>query len=113
MADGAYRRRVTSEEAREGYVFVLKNRLAFFPTVGTPFTLVSGGASCRARVEARDCTCRGPARPHEHTFIRWPGLEAGQRVAIARDADKPGRYHLSVESAEPGRRGGGGGARRR
>jgi len=77
-----YERRISSEEAREGYILVLKNRLALFPAVGEDFVLVVGGATLRARVEARPCECRGPAEPHEHYFIRHPGLVRGQRVVL-------------------------------
>jgi hypothetical protein len=97
MAQRAYRRRVSADEAHEGYVLVLKNRLTFFPPVGQPFTLASGGASCRARVETVDCTCRGPDRPHQHYRIRWPGLRAGQRIAIERAHDAAARYELTLE----------------
>jgi hypothetical protein len=82
-----YERRISSEEAREGYILVLKNRLALFPAVGKDFVLVVGGAALRARVEARHCECRGPAEPHEHYFIRRPGLIRGQRVVLQPVAD--------------------------
>lgn len=85
----AYARRVSAEEAREGYVMVLKNRLGFFPPVGEPFELDDGRMVRQARVEAEPCICRGPEMPHEHYFIRRPGLVKGQRV-IFRRADRGG-----------------------
>lgn len=75
-----YERRISSEEAAEGYVMVLKDRLNYFPPVGDSFAL--NGAP--ARVEARHCECRGPEKPHEHYFIRRAGLAKGQRVSITR-----------------------------
>lgn len=77
-----YERRISSEEAREGYILVLKSRLGFFPAVGTPFEMTCGGRSRRVKVEARACTCRGPHKPHEHYFIRWPGLQKGERIKV-------------------------------
>ncbi len=86
MAHRSYRRRISSEEAREGYLLILKRDLGLFPRPGDPFTLATGGASCRARIEAEPCTCRGPELPHEHYRIRWPGLRAGQHIEIEEDA---------------------------
>ncbi len=97
MRQGSYRRRVSTDEAREGYVLVLKNRLGIFPPIGEPFTLALGGASCRARVESVSCTCRGPERPHEHYLIRWPGLRAGQEITIERAPDEPTRYVIALD----------------
>jgi hypothetical protein len=77
-----YERRISSEEAREGYILILRNRLALFPPPGEDFVLVADGAAFRTRVEASPCECRGPAEPHEHYFIRRPGLVRGQRIVI-------------------------------
>jgi nucleoside 2-deoxyribosyltransferase len=99
----AYARRVSAEEAREGYVLVLKDRLSFFPPLGRPFAVSHGGTVRRAKVEARPCTCRGPERPHEHYFIRWPGLEKGCRVAIRLACGPGAEYKLDVQSP-PSRR---------
>jgi hypothetical protein len=96
MRQAGYRRRVSAEEAREGYVLVLKNRLGFFPPIGEPFTLALGGSSCRARVEAIACTCRGPELPHEHYHIRWPGLRAGQQIEILPVPGKTPRYEITI-----------------
>ena len=91
-----YSRRVSSEEAREGYVLVLKNRLSFFGGVGPSVTLVQGGAAVVAKVEGYDCACVGPETPHQHYFIRCAGLKAGDRVEIERVAGESGRYTLRV-----------------
>ncbi len=85
-----YERKLSSEEAGEGYIMVLKDRLAFFPAIGETFQL--GGVS--AKVEARHCECRGPEKPHEHYFIRRAGLNKGQKVRIARNGSN---YTLAVE----------------
>jgi hypothetical protein len=88
-----YERKISSEEAREGYILVEKARLNLFPAIGEPFDLVDeAGRRSRARVEARDCECRGPEKPHEHYFIRRDGLEPGSRWRIAKDGDA---YRLS------------------
>lgn len=79
-----YQRKVSSEEAAEGYIFILQNRLSFFPPVGEEFELRDGNGTSRACVEARACECRGPEKPHQHFFIRRSGLEKGQVVTIER-----------------------------
>ena len=95
-APKTYSRKLSSEEAREGYILVLKNKLSFFGGVGASFALVQGGAPRAARVEAYDCACVGPDKPHQHYFIRCAGLKAGDRVEIERVAGESGRYTLRV-----------------
>jgi hypothetical protein len=95
MAD-VYERRISAEEAREGYLFVEKARLSFFPPRGQPFSLSRDGAAGSAAVESYACSCRGPEKPHEHYLIRLDGLVQGQRVRVSRLA--PGRYGIVVLS---------------
>jgi len=92
----AYARKISSEEAREGYVMILKNRLAFFPPVGKTFHLIHDNVRSRARVESYRCTCRGPDLPHEHYFIRWKGLKARDRIDIREDPSKQSRYIIQI-----------------
>lgn len=87
MAADAYERRVSAEEAREGYLLVLKDRLRFFPPVGEPFVLATPAGPLEARVEAEPCTCRGPELPHEHWRIRLAGLARGARVRVTREGE--------------------------
>lgn len=84
MPHGTYDRKISSEEAREGYVLVDKSRLSFFPRVGQQFQLKFGATQRAAAVEARACACRGPEKPHEHYFIRVEGLPKGSRWSISR-----------------------------
>ena len=76
----SYRRRISSDEERGGYVLVEKRALGMFPPVGEEFEL--GGRP--ARVRSYDCTCRGADKPHEHYVIDRGGLRRGQEVAITR-----------------------------
>jgi hypothetical protein len=91
-----YVRKISSEEAREGYFMILKNRLAFFPPVGKAFQLIHDNVRNRARVESYRCTCRGPELPHEHYFIRWKGLKARDRIEIREDLSRQGRYIVQI-----------------
>lgn len=78
-----YRRKISSEEAQEGYIMVLKNWLDFFPGIGVDFDLEENGAVRKARVESYHCECRGLELPHEHYFIRAGGLKQGEQIEIA------------------------------
>jgi len=91
-----YSRRVSSEEAREGYLLVLKNKLHFFPPLATDFHIVQDDVISKAKVESYRCTCRGPDLPHEHYFIRWKGLGANDKVQIRKDPDKQGTYIIHI-----------------
>jgi hypothetical protein len=48
-------------------------------------------------VESYPCTCRGPDRLHEHYFIQWEGLEAGNKVKIIKDPEEEGKYNLQID----------------
>jgi hypothetical protein len=90
-----YSRKVSSEEAREGYLMVTKDRLAYFPPLGAPFVILMDGTALSAKVESYPCTCRGPEKPHEHYFLRVPGLTQGQRVTIAAEPGDVRRFVFS------------------
>jgi len=93
---GAYSRKVSSEEAREGYLLVLKNKLHLFPPLEKRFDLLQNDVLGRAKVESYRCTCSGPELPHEHYFIRWKGLRPKDRVEIREDPERQGRYVVRI-----------------
>lgn len=92
----SYSRRISSLEAKKGYVFVLKDKLSFFPHIGKEFNLHSDKVDKTARVESYHCTCRGPQLPHDHYFIRWDGLKFGDKLSFEKDEKNPEKYHISV-----------------
>ena len=91
-----YFRRLSGEEVKKGYVFVLKDKLSFFPAVGKPFELHSNKTQKKASVESYHCTCRGPQLPHDHYFIRWEGLRFGDKISIEKDKKAENTYQLSI-----------------
>ena len=91
-----YTRKISSEEASEGYILVLKNKLHFFLPIGCQFTIRRGNQEKKEKVESYPCTCQGPDLPHEHYFIRWKGLKAKEKVEIEKDLKNEGRYILHV-----------------
>ena len=89
-----YLRKISSKEADENFIFILKNKLSFFPELGTTFELTNKELSKEVKVDSYPCTCRGPEKPHEHYFIRWEGLEAGDEVEITKSFDN--KYNLKI-----------------
>ncbi|EKQ54577.1 MAG: hypothetical protein B655_0689 [Methanobacterium sp. Maddingley MBC34] len=91
-----YSRKISSKEANNNFIFILKNNLYFFPPLGEVFVLKRDNFSCEVQVESYPCTCRGPNLPHEHYFIKWEGLETGDKLEIKRTAYKNNEYHLKI-----------------
>lgn len=89
-----YSRKISTEEAREGYIMILKNRLSLFPSRGKPFDVKEGNVVKKARVESYSCTCQGPDLPHDHYFIRWEGLKKGMNVTLSKGETEQ-EYHIT------------------
>lgn len=96
MNSRVYSRKISTKESEEDFIFILKNKLSFFPEYGEKFKLSDGDLSKQIKVESYPCTCRGPENPHEHYFIRWEGLEAGDKVEITKDNENPTKYNLKI-----------------
>lgn len=97
MAKTVYSRKISSKEADEGFIFILKGKLSFFPKLGNAFKLERSNLSKEVMVESYPCTCRGSDRPHEHYFIRWKGLNAGDKIEIMEDSENEGKYNLMIK----------------
>ena len=93
--DKRFARKISSEELKKGYIFVLKDQISFFPPMGKSFTLCKGEQVRKVFLESYRCTCRGPQLEHEHYFIRWDGLRFGEKITITRDEKNAERYNLS------------------
>ena len=92
-----YERNISSDEASQKYFLVLKNKLSFFPAAGVPFVVRIGDKEKKAFVESYRCECRGPEEPHEHFFVRCPGLVKGDRVVVRKNAKGEKRYSIRIE----------------
>jgi len=95
--ENIYERKISSEEAAQRYFLVLKNKLLFFPSIGTPFSVKVGVKEKKAVVESYHCECRGPEEPHEHFFVRWDGLAKGDRIIIQKNAKEKNLYSIRIE----------------
>lgn len=90
MADN-YRRKISGEEARERYIMIMKNALDLFPKIGKPFRLKINDHEIETRVDAVECWCMGPKKPHSHYRIDakkfWDvfPLHFGKTVTITKE----------------------------
>lgn len=96
MPKNSYSRKISGKEADNNFIFILKNNLSFFPPLGDNFVIKGNDVSCEVQVESYPCTCRGPDLPHEHYFIKWEGLEAGNKLEITKDSSKNNEYYLKI-----------------
>lgn len=90
-----FSRKISSEEAKKGYIFILKDQLSYFPPRGKPFTLCVGEQEKKVFVESYRCTCRGPELPHDHYFIRWDGVRFGEKITVVKDEKLADTYTLT------------------
>jgi hypothetical protein len=95
--NSSYERKISSEEAREGYFLVLKNRLSFFPKIGSSFSVKSGTEKKKTKVESYHCECQGPQLPHEHYYICWAGLVQGNHLTVKKILDHENLYSISIK----------------
>ncbi len=91
-----YSRKISSKEADNNYIFILKEKLSFFPELGDTFELEDANLNKNVKVEHYQCTCRGPDRPHQHYFIRWEGLELGDKIEIIKSSENENKYNLKI-----------------
>ncbi|MBN1352849.1 hypothetical protein JXJ21_25900 [candidate division KSB1 bacterium] len=70
-----YQRKVSAEEVQEGYIFILKDFIKFFPKPNVPFKLKVDGDEYDTHVEIVDCWCMGPNKPHVHYRISIRSLQ--------------------------------------
>jgi hypothetical protein len=91
-----YERKISSEEAKQGYFFVLKNKLSFFPHIGSPFAVKFGTKKKKAVVESYHCECQGPEEPHEHYFVKWSGLAKGDHIVVKKHSGKQNLYSINI-----------------
>lgn len=90
----SYSRKISANEAEKGYIFILKNKLHFFPS-NSNFELSDGQITKQVIIKSYSCTCRGPDLPHEHYYIPWYGLEAGDIIEIKRTDFGQDKYCLN------------------
>ena len=91
-----YERKISSEEAEQEYFLVLKNRLSFFPEVGSSFSIQDENKTKRVKVESYICHCQGVELPHEHYFVKWKGLAKGDIFRVQKISDAKNIFSVTV-----------------
>ncbi|MFQ5864990.1 MAG: hypothetical protein ACE5IW_07165 [bacterium] len=64
-----FKRKLSAEEAGQKYIMIQKRDLDFFPKVGKQFKLKVSNKEFDTYVEAVECWCQGPKKPHSHYRI--------------------------------------------
>ncbi len=77
-----YRRKISSEEANEGYILIEKSELRMFPEIDRKFYLIEGKKETPAKVRAVSCICMGPEKPHQHYHLSYEPLTKGEIIVI-------------------------------
>ena len=77
-------RKITADEAMDGYLLIEKAWLKKLPAPGTPFQLKLGNSHLKVQIASMPCTCRGPDKPHEHYKLNLPlvTLVAGTEATL-------------------------------
>ena len=103
MKGNTYIRKISAEEAREGFVFITKDALTFFPPVGEELALAGPEGVANARLVAAPCECVGPPHEHYHLVGRLPvDLVKGGVVRIQRTSAALYECTLAQPSAAKG-----------
>jgi len=83
-----YERKVTSEEENGNFLFILKDKLIFFPSQGKEFLLERGGKKFRAMIKAIPCSCVGTPHLHYHLISEAvQGLKRGTSIVIKKKGE--------------------------
>lgn len=65
-AKEVFKRKLSAEEAGNKFIVIQRRELDFFPKVGKPFKLKVGKKEFETFVQAVECWCQGPQKPHSH-----------------------------------------------
>ena len=91
-----YRRKLSPDEIRSGYILITKSALRMFPNVGEPFKLYVKSKKFDVSIHGVRCTCMGPDKPHEHYRIDASKfkdrLPSKMRTEIAIEKNLGGTY---------------------
>jgi len=96
-----YIRKLPPSSAQEKFIFITKDALKLFPTVGTSFNFRVGEKQFKAYIEGKSCLCMGPDKPHEHYYLEGGGLKEtlpwGKISEVTITRKSKGNYSLSCK----------------
>ncbi len=90
-----YQRRITKEEAEEGYIFITQDALKMFPEVDRKFYLVENKKETPVKVRSVSCICMGPEQPHKHYHLGYSPLTKDEVITIRSGAKS--KYSIKRE----------------
>jgi len=70
-----YQRKMPPTSAQERFIFITKDALKLFPTVGKSFNLQVSDREFKAYIQGKSCVCMGPEKPHKHYYLEGRGLK--------------------------------------
>lgn len=95
----SYKRKVSAEEAKGKFVFILKNALKKFPQANKSFTVQVGDKKYSTIIKPVHCTCVGTPHEHYHMLVanipELSDLKKGDFIAVKKLSDDV--YSVSVK----------------
>lgn len=95
----SYERKLSTEEARGKFIFILKNALKKFPQINKSFTVQIGDKKYSAMIKPVPCTCIGTPHEHYHMLVaniaEFSNLKKGDMVTVKKLSENV--YSLSVK----------------
>jgi hypothetical protein len=64
-----YVRKLSGDEANQGYIMVMKESLKLFPKPKINFKMKVNDSLFDSQIKVVDCWCQGPKKPHVHYRI--------------------------------------------
>lgn len=65
----SYERKISAEEAKGKFIFILKSALKKFPQTNKLFTVQVGNKKYSTRIKSVHCTCIGTSHEHYHMLV--------------------------------------------
>jgi flagellar motor switch protein FliM len=95
----SYERKISTEEAKGKFVFILKNALKKFSQTNKSFTMQVDNKKYSTRIESVSCTCIGTLHEHYHMLVanipELSNLKKGDIVTIKKLSEDI--YSVSVK----------------
>lgn len=96
----SYERKLSVEESKGKFIFILKNALKKFPEPNKPFTVQIGDKKYNTRIKSVSCTCIGTPHEHYHMLVanipELSNLKKGDIVIVKKLSDDI--YSVSVKN---------------
>ena len=95
----SYKRKISTEEAKDKFILILKSALKKFPQTNKSFTVQVGDKKYSTRIESIPCNCVGTPHEHYHMIVtnipEFSNLKKGDMVTIQKLSDNI--YSASVK----------------